>query len=80
MASYANLHLTHSVVYHSTPPCTYRAVIIGAGPSGIGIHRDVDHSVSDKPPPVSTYLTVVRGRKHVVVLPPDQTLFPVDDK
>lgn len=57
-----------------------RAVIIGAAPSGIGIHRDVDHSVCRDPLPVCSYLTVVHRNKHVIVMPPDQTLFPVDDK
>jgi hypothetical protein len=53
------------------PVPLYDMLIVGAGASGIGMHRDV---ITDEPVHgsrfVSTYLMIGAGRKHVVLLPP----------
>jgi hypothetical protein len=55
------------------------AVIVGHGRTGIGMHIDVDNFTGTRVP-VSTYLSMQAGRKRVVLMPPGQTLYPLDSK
>jgi len=50
----------------------YIQLIISSGPTDIGIHLDVFGPTKI---PVNTYLTICRGVKQVIMLPPGQTLF-----
>ena len=50
----------------------FEQLIVGAGRSGIGMHRD-RFVEGEKERLVSTYLTLGRGIKHVVLLPPAAT-------
>lgn len=47
---------------------TYDQVIVSRGPAGIGCHRDV---YGEQKQLVHTYLTIIYGRKRVVMAPPE---------
>ena len=64
---------------HATPIPTYEHLIAGTGRVGIGMHRDryVSRTTGATPTTaperlMSTYISLARGVKHVVLLPPTQ--------
>eukprot|EP01137_Pigoraptor_chileana_P027796 Opistho-2@10811 len=55
----------------------YTQVIVGSGPTDIGLHRD-NYGASKRA--VDTCLTIQSGCKQVLMLPPDANFFGADNK